>query len=520
MPRTPTTLTSTRHASTRRPALVVGPSCPMPRDRCPPGTDRPRGPTSRRASAWCAAPAATSAATEPTTPVAEEHHRTGDNVPLCAICANDYDRYMLGSASPRSGGAGPVKPPTTRETTNDHNSHTCSGTCQQELTLASILCQLLNHYTRNKDRGMVWSAVTPLWHPGRMPFSTRPELRTFGDLTDALGPLGFPISQKVRVIDVVRAAAEAPEVSTPVGPKLGDMLYPALRAMAGEFRPDHPWLRPGDWSYAMNAHFDFVVHSPLDSDHPTHPLFAVEFDGATTHSSTDARRRDLAKNRLCAASGLPLLRIGDTFLQRRERLSLVAWLAELWAAYRDEMPRLMAQRDADLEDITQEEKDEAGQWLLCEYPHLDVDLLFRLAHPFPPVVTAGERLAERHGFQWTEVRGVEVAEPRWRVGSWLPPIPSLDGGLTERWRCELELKGQRGERAELRGLAVVPTAYPLYEDSPIADKAAWDMLIEHGRFDTLAAGPWTSAPSLVGEALCLHNALLEVEHYLRRHDRP
>ncbi|MGH8472304.1 MAG: hypothetical protein ACREVJ_07615, partial [Gammaproteobacteria bacterium] len=89
--------------------------------------------------------------------------------------------------------------------------------------------------------------------------------------------------------------------------------------------------------------------------HPTHPLFAVEFDGAQTHSSLAVRQRDLRKNRLCAASGFPLVRIDDTFLCRREQLSLVAWLARLWAAHRSEMPQLLADRDAEVDAMSEEE---------------------------------------------------------------------------------------------------------------------------------------------------------------------
>jgi hypothetical protein len=45
----------------------------------------------------------------------------------------------------------------------------------------------------------------------------------------------------------------------------------------------------------------------------------------------------------------------------------------------------------------------AGLWLLGERPDLDVDLVFRLEHPFPPVRRLAERLAVTYGFQWSEV---------------------------------------------------------------------------------------------------------------------
>jgi hypothetical protein len=145
-------------------------------------------------------------------------------------------------------------------------------------------------------------------------FSTPPEVRTFAALHDVLAPLGYAISQKARVLDCIQAAAANPQATTPVGPTLGDVLVPALREVAGPFGPTHPWLHKGDWSYAFQAHFDFVVHERLAGAHPTHPLFAVEFDGTQTHASAVAQQRDLRKNRLCAASGLPLVRVDDTFL--------------------------------------------------------------------------------------------------------------------------------------------------------------------------------------------------------------
>jgi hypothetical protein len=203
-------------------------------------------------------------------------------------------------------------------------------------------------------------------------FSTTPEIRTFAALSGVLAPLGYFISQKARVLDCVRAAAENPEATTPVGATLADHVIPALRKAAGPLGPAHPWLQNGDWSYAFRAHFDFVVHERLVGEYPTHPLFAVEFDGAGAHSRPAARGRDLAKNRLCAASGLPLVRIDDTFLHRRERLSLVEWLARLRAAYRAEMPRLLVERDAEIQAMTKEQVAEAGVGLLMEYPELVV----------------------------------------------------------------------------------------------------------------------------------------------------
>lgn len=134
-----------------------------------------------------------------------------------------------------------------------------------------------------------------------MAFSTGPEIATLKALQAALGDLGYQVSQKTRVLDVIRAVAEATKLSTNAGPSLGAQVIPALRAAAGPLNKTHPWLQPGDWSYAFSAHFDFVVRAPLDERHPTHPLFAVEFDGPRHHEPAMVER-DLRKNWLCLAA--------------------------------------------------------------------------------------------------------------------------------------------------------------------------------------------------------------------------
>lgn len=323
-------------------------------------------------------------------------------------------------------------------------------------------------------------------------------------------------------MDAIRAAADNPKVTTSPGPTLGDFLVPALRQVAGPLRRNHPWLEPGDWSYAMQAHFDFLVQEGVRAEHPTHPLFAVEFDGQWTHARPDVRRRDLQKNRLCAASGLPLVRIDYTFLHRREQLSTIEWLAQLWAAYRAEMPQLLAERDAEVQAMSKEEFDAAGSFLAAERPHLDVDFVFQLEHPFPPVRRLADRLASRYGFQWSEVDAVALdpGQPRWKVEWECPAYPSLSPGRVERWTYEVGLAGPNGQQAELRGLADVQTCYPLREGEMETDpQKSWDEIIQKRRLPALPAGPWFSAPSMLGKALCTHNVLMKIESYLKRHDR-
>lgn len=357
--------------------------------------------------------------------------------------------------------------------------------------------------------------VGNMCHHRCVAFSTQPELETLAALNGALQPLGYPVSQKTRVLDAVEAAAAQPAATTPVGPTLMDYFLPAMREVAGPFGSAHAWLRPGDWDYAFRSHFDFLVHEGVDGKHPTHPLFAVEFDGVSAHSTPDARRRDQQKNRLCLASGLPLVRINDTFLHRREQLSLIEWLAQLWAAHRSAMPQMMAERDAEVNAMSDEEFARAGSFLLCERPDLDVDLVFRLEHPFPPVRKLADHLASRYGFQWQEVDAVapDPDQPRWRVKSWCPATPSLNGGLVERWTCELTLVGPASQRRDICAAADVPRGYPIQDSEP---DLSWDAFFA-GRVPFLPAGPWSTAPKVLGEALCIHNALIEIQHYLKRH---
>jgi hypothetical protein len=66
--------------------------------------------------------------------------------------------------------------------------------------------------------------------------------------------------------------------------------------------------------------------------------------------------------------------------------------------------------------------------------------------------------------------------------------------------------------AEVQGLADVQRGYALHDGET---EDSWDSFFA-GRLPYLPAGPWTQASYVVGEALCLHNTLIEVEHHLRR----
>jgi hypothetical protein len=355
--------------------------------------------------------------------------------------------------------------------------------------------------------------------------STQSEIRTFAELSRELVPLGYSISQNYRVIDAIRAAAPNPEATRPLGPSVADVFLPAIRESRGPLGPAHPWLRPGDWDYAFKSSFDFVVLAPLGERWPTLPLFAVEFDGPY-HVRPEVQARDLRKNRLCVASGLPLLRIDGRFHDKRDRLSLLAWLAQLWAARRQEMPKLMAQRDDQIAWI----HDEADAWVqeeLFDDPSLDVEFIFRLMHPFPPTETLLVHLARRHGLQWGYQQShfsPEAKEhvaalfarqaPRWRVSGWRPMMPVGEG---QPWHLTVALeKVGGGETVDITGIFESRTHYPL--DREEKRPADWiDFFC--GDVPILFAGPWPGASSVIGEALCIYNTVREIGEWLRRNDR-
>jgi hypothetical protein len=85
-----------------------------------------------------------------------------------------------------------------------------------------------------------------------------------------------------------------------------------------------------EYSYALKAHFDFVVQREKES-----VAFAVEFDGRKHDLDPKAVARDALKNAVCEKLGMPLLRIDAAFLRKVGRFSVLGWLAEVWFLHED-----------------------------------------------------------------------------------------------------------------------------------------------------------------------------------------
>jgi hypothetical protein len=84
-------------------------------------------------------------------------------------------------------------------------------------------------------------------------------------------------------------------------------------------------LSDADYSFALKAHFDFVV-----TDRSFTPLFGVEFDGPL-HRANPQKQRDRRKDTICERFGFSLLRINSKYLDRQFRgLDLLTYFVDVW----------------------------------------------------------------------------------------------------------------------------------------------------------------------------------------------
>ncbi|RYX86609.1 DUF2726 domain-containing protein [bacterium] len=110
----------------------------------------------------------------------------------------------------------------------------------------------------------------------------------------------------------------------------GAEIFPKQR-IADVLEINQSGLSKEDYSYALKAHFDFVV---AESDFE--PLFAVEFDGPHHRENSRAAINDEKKDRICRHLNFPLLRINSMFLTKEVRqFNLLSWLIDLWFTERE-----------------------------------------------------------------------------------------------------------------------------------------------------------------------------------------
>jgi hypothetical protein len=260
--------------------------------------------------------------------------------------------------------------------------------------------------------------------------------------------------------------------------------------------------------------FDFVVHDAV-----THkPLFAVEFDDG----EPDPHVFD--KNLLCATAFLGLLRFDARHLLEIEELSLVAWLARLWRTYETAMPGMLADRDAEIAAMDKDELEAAGPFLFGERPDLDVEYVFNLEHPYPPLLAIAERLWTRHravGTLLRELAQLDLGDvtPQWALIE-DDGLPRLGDRIRQRYRHVARVKRWPSITdgpavATFTGVYDVELAYPVDDrPTPTVDEQ-WASFFTEGRFPYALPPYGVGLPSL-GPQVAWYNALRDVEGWLDR----
>lgn len=104
----------------------------------------------------------------------------------------------------------------------------------------------------------------------------------------------------------------------------GAKVFPKVR-VADAIDIDKSGLSDPEYSYALRAHFDFVI-----TREDAKAAFAVEFDGPLHDRNPETIRRDNLKNSICKKLGMPLLRIDAGYLRKLSRFTLIGWMVEVW----------------------------------------------------------------------------------------------------------------------------------------------------------------------------------------------
>ena len=109
----------------------------------------------------------------------------------------------------------------------------------------------------------------------------------------------------------------------------GCRVFPKVR-LADVFSVNQSGISNTEFSYALKAHFDFVI-----CDVDTLPLFAVEFDEPHHQNDPDTIERDKLKFNLCEKFGFPLLRIEVMQLNKIASKTLLEWIVDVWFRAKD-----------------------------------------------------------------------------------------------------------------------------------------------------------------------------------------
>ena len=275
-------------------------------------------------------------------------------------------------------------------------------------------------------------------------------------------------------------------------------------------------LTPPELRLVERGHFDFALYPSRQFDTP--PAFVVEFDGPY-HSDSEVTLRDIAKNRLCQRVSLPLLRLTTEDLTPLEERTVVAWIAERFAAHAREMPALQRRTRNELEELAAAGED---MDLVAESLNYDTSVIFDLDHPFSENAVIAKRLRDRFGIgTWCEGANGETE-------LWLDDVAQSwggeDGRVSEFVRYERRCAIRRGGQILQEFTAVARMAWahkvshsgpaggnpPRTQDLWSAESVQWLMR----RVDDLYCRYVPGAdPHDITEAISLYDAMRQVERW-------
>jgi hypothetical protein len=169
--------------------------------------------------------------------------------------------------------------------------------------------------------------------------------------------------------------------------KKGYRVCPKVRLSDAIGKDDGERLAEREFDYFTRAHLDFLVVKDFL------PVFAVEFDGAG-HNAPNAAKRDVLKNRLCKAAGLPLLRVTSREISGTDDVTLLDYMLMRHVAWTEEIDGITAEIREWAENIP---PDTDPEDLAVD---LDPSFHFDVRHPFPGVAAVHERLWRKHRIAW------------------------------------------------------------------------------------------------------------------------
>lgn len=114
------------------------------------------------------------------------------------------------------------------------------------------------------------------------------------------------------------------EILNDIARKYEAEVFPKVR-VADVLEIANSGLSNDEYSYALKAHFDYVV---VNKD--SMPEFVVEFDGLQHRYDASAIYKDKLKNNICRKLEMPLLRITSQYFEKIGKFpTILSWVSEL-----------------------------------------------------------------------------------------------------------------------------------------------------------------------------------------------